>query len=84
MIDFPKRHRVPYDGKFRIGDFDTDPPKGSGTEAKLEAELEAVASAGSTSCSASCSPTSATRCSPCSRRWTPPARTARSARCSRA
>jgi PPK2 family polyphosphate:nucleotide phosphotransferase len=39
MIDFPKRHRVPYDGKFRIGDFDTDPPKGSGKEAKLEAEL---------------------------------------------
>jgi PPK2 family polyphosphate:nucleotide phosphotransferase len=40
MIDFPKRHRVPYDGKFRVGDFDTDPPKGSGTEAKLEAELK--------------------------------------------
>jgi PPK2 family polyphosphate:nucleotide phosphotransferase len=39
MIDFPKRHRVPYDGRFRIGGFDTDPPKGSGTEAKLEAEL---------------------------------------------
>ncbi|HEU4516935.1 MAG TPA: PPK2 family polyphosphate kinase [Steroidobacteraceae bacterium] len=39
MIEFPKQHRVPYDGKFRIGDFDTDPPKGSGTEAKLEAEL---------------------------------------------
>jgi PPK2 family polyphosphate:nucleotide phosphotransferase len=40
MIEFPKRHRVPYDGKFRIGDFDTGPPKGSGTEAKLGAELE--------------------------------------------
>ncbi len=40
MIDFPERHRVPYDGKFRIGRFDTDPPKGSGTEAKLEAELK--------------------------------------------
>jgi PPK2 family polyphosphate:nucleotide phosphotransferase len=40
MIDFPKRHRVPYDGKFRIGDFGTDPPKGSGTEARLEAELK--------------------------------------------
>ena len=39
MIDFPKPHRVPYDGKFRIRDFDTDPPIGSGTEAKLEAEL---------------------------------------------
>ena len=31
---------MPYDGKFRIGRFDTDPPKGSGTEAKLEAELK--------------------------------------------
>jgi PPK2 family polyphosphate:nucleotide phosphotransferase len=39
MIDYPKRHRVPYDGRFRIGDFDTDPPKGSGSEAKLEAAL---------------------------------------------
>ena len=39
MIDFPKRHRVPYDGKFRIGDFDTDPPQGFGTESKLEADL---------------------------------------------
>jgi PPK2 family polyphosphate:nucleotide phosphotransferase len=40
MIDFPKRHRVPWDGDFRIADFDTDPPKGSGPEAKLEAELK--------------------------------------------
>ena len=40
MIDFPKRHLVPYDGRFRIGSFDTGPPKGSGTEAKLEAELK--------------------------------------------
>ena len=40
MIDFPKRHRVPYDGEFRIADFDPDPPKGSGSEAKLEAELK--------------------------------------------
>jgi PPK2 family polyphosphate:nucleotide phosphotransferase len=40
MIDFPNRHRVPYDGRFRIGDFDTDPPRGSGSEAKLEAELK--------------------------------------------
>ncbi len=40
MIDFPKRHRVRYDGRFRIRDFDTGPPKGSGTEAKLEAELK--------------------------------------------
>jgi PPK2 family polyphosphate:nucleotide phosphotransferase len=39
MIDFPKRHRVPCHGRFRIGEFDSDPPKGSGTEAKLEAEL---------------------------------------------
>ncbi len=40
MIDFPKRHRVRYDGRFRIGDFDPDPPKGSGSETKLEAELK--------------------------------------------
>ncbi len=40
MIDFPKRHRVPYDGRFRIGGFDADPPKGSGSEAKLEAALK--------------------------------------------
>ena len=40
MIDFPDRHRVPYDGKFRLADFDTRPPKGSGTESKLEAELK--------------------------------------------
>ena len=40
MIDFPARHRVPYNGKFRIGDFDTDPPKGSGTETRLENELK--------------------------------------------
>ena len=40
MIDFPKQHRVPYDGKFKVEDFETDPPKGSGGEAKLEAELE--------------------------------------------
>jgi len=40
MIEFPKRHRVPYDGGFRIADLDTDPPKGSGSEARLEAELK--------------------------------------------
>jgi PPK2 family polyphosphate:nucleotide phosphotransferase len=40
MIDFPKQYRVPYDGKFKVGDFETDPPKGGGSEAKLEAELE--------------------------------------------
>ncbi len=39
MIDFPKLHRVPYDGKFAIGDFSCDPPKGGPGEAKLEAEL---------------------------------------------
>jgi PPK2 family polyphosphate:nucleotide phosphotransferase len=39
MIDFPQRHRVPYDGKFAIGDLDADPPEGSGSEAGLEAEL---------------------------------------------
>lgn len=40
MIEFPKRHRVPFDGDFRVADFDPDPPKGSGSEAKLEAELK--------------------------------------------
>jgi len=40
MINFPRRHRVPYNGRFKIGDFDTDPPKGSGTEARLENELK--------------------------------------------
>ncbi len=40
MIEFPKPHRVPYDGKFGISDFDASPPKGSGTESKLEAALE--------------------------------------------
>lgn len=39
MIDFPKQHRVPYDGKFKLSDFETDPPKGRGGEAKEEAEL---------------------------------------------
>jgi len=39
MIDFPKMHRVPYDGKFKLADFATDPPKGGGSEAKQEAEL---------------------------------------------
>jgi PPK2 family polyphosphate:nucleotide phosphotransferase len=39
MIDFPKHHRVPYDGKFKLADFETDPPKGGGSETKLEAEL---------------------------------------------
>jgi PPK2 family polyphosphate:nucleotide phosphotransferase len=41
MIDLPERHRVPFSGDFRIADFDTDPPKGGGSEAKLEAELKA-------------------------------------------
>ncbi len=40
MKDFPKQHRVPYEGKFRIGDFDPDPPEAGGSEAKLEAELK--------------------------------------------
>lgn len=40
MIDFPELHRVPYDGKSRLADFDTDPPKGGGSEAKQEAALE--------------------------------------------
>lgn len=40
MKDFPKQHRVPYEGKFRIGDFDPDPPTAGGSEAKLEAELK--------------------------------------------
>lgn len=40
MIEFPKQHRVPYDGRFKVGDFPTDPPRDGGTEARLEAELE--------------------------------------------
>jgi PPK2 family polyphosphate:nucleotide phosphotransferase len=40
MMDFPKLHRVPYHGKFRLADFDTDPPKGGRKEARQEAELE--------------------------------------------
>ena len=40
MIDFPRRHRVPYHGRFRIGEFDTGPPKSSGTETRLENELK--------------------------------------------
>ena len=39
MIDFPSRHRVPSDGRFRIGDFATDPPRNGGPEAELEAGL---------------------------------------------
>ena len=39
MIDFPKLHRVPYDGKFTLSDFETDPPKGGGSEKKQEAAL---------------------------------------------
>jgi PPK2 family polyphosphate:nucleotide phosphotransferase len=40
MTNFPKRHRVPFDGNFRIADFDTDPPKAGGSKSKLEAELK--------------------------------------------
>jgi PPK2 family polyphosphate:nucleotide phosphotransferase len=40
MIDFPRRHRVPYDADFRVAGFDPDPPKGAGSEAKREAELQ--------------------------------------------
>ena len=40
MIDFQKRHRVPYGGRFRISGFDADPPQGSGAEAKLESDLK--------------------------------------------
>jgi PPK2 family polyphosphate:nucleotide phosphotransferase len=39
MIDFPKLHRVPYEGKFKLADFEADPPKGGGSESKQEAEL---------------------------------------------
>jgi PPK2 family polyphosphate:nucleotide phosphotransferase len=39
MIDFPKLHRVPYDGKFKLADFETDPPKDSDSEMRLEAGL---------------------------------------------
>jgi PPK2 family polyphosphate:nucleotide phosphotransferase len=40
MIDFPKHHRVPYDGRFRVGAFDADPPQARNSEAKLEADLK--------------------------------------------
>ncbi len=39
MNEFPARHRVPYDGRFDIGDFPSDPPKGGGNEDRLEAAL---------------------------------------------
>ena len=42
MIDFPKLHRVPYEGRFGLGDLATDPPHGSGGEDKLEAGLAAA------------------------------------------
>ena len=40
MIDFPKRHRVPYDGRFSVDDLSTDPPKGTPSEDVLEEELK--------------------------------------------
>jgi len=39
MIEYPRLHRVPYDGKFKVADLETGPPKGGGSEAKLEDEL---------------------------------------------
>ena len=40
MIDFPKRHRVPYDGRFPVDDLSTDPPKGTPSEDELQEELK--------------------------------------------
>ncbi|MGH8197210.1 MAG: PPK2 family polyphosphate kinase [Steroidobacteraceae bacterium] len=39
-LDFPKRHRVPFDGRFSIGDFSCDPPKGTPSKAVLGEELD--------------------------------------------
>ncbi|MGH8250394.1 MAG: PPK2 family polyphosphate kinase [Steroidobacteraceae bacterium] len=36
---FPGRHRVPFDGRFSIGDFDTAPPPGTPSKKALESEL---------------------------------------------
>jgi PPK2 family polyphosphate:nucleotide phosphotransferase len=40
MTDFPKLHRVPYDGRFSIRDFSCDPPSGAPSKKVLESELD--------------------------------------------
>jgi len=40
MIDFPKRHRVPYDGRFSAANLSAEPPKGTPSKDALEEELE--------------------------------------------
>ena len=40
MIDFPKRHRVPYNGRFSVGGLSRDPPKGTPPKDALKEELE--------------------------------------------
>ncbi len=39
MIDFPRRHRVPYDGQFSVANLSTEPPKGTPSKDALEEEL---------------------------------------------
>lgn len=39
-VDFPKRHLVPFDGRFSIGDFSRDPPKETPSKAVLGEQLE--------------------------------------------
>lgn len=37
---FLKRHRVPFDGRFSVGDFSCDPPAGTPSKKELERELD--------------------------------------------
>lgn len=39
MIDFPKRHRVPHEGRFSVDSLSCEPPKGTPSKAALEEEL---------------------------------------------
>jgi PPK2 family polyphosphate:nucleotide phosphotransferase len=39
MIDFPKRHRVPYEGRFSVSSLSCEPPKGTPSKDTLEEEL---------------------------------------------
>jgi PPK2 family polyphosphate:nucleotide phosphotransferase len=43
MIDFPKRHRVPFNGRFSMRDFPTAPPRGTPPGMSLEVELDGLA-----------------------------------------
>jgi hypothetical protein len=61
MIDFPKRHRVPYEGRFSVGSVSCEPPKGTPSKDALEIELGEL-STGSPSFSSACSPTSDLPC----------------------